>query len=112
MLRARLALWFGICALILLAGTGIYVISIYRHADKLRLVVEAASEVVASSFEVERNMQDSLAGSKASTYQVAFAQRRLDNALRVISEHGNVRFASEAHWMQIQRDSAIRLQEI
>jgi signal transduction histidine kinase len=112
MLLAKLPLWFGICALLLLAGTGAYVITLYQGSDKLRGVVEAASEVVASSFEVERNMQGALAGSQASTYQVSFAQRRLDHALGVISDKGSLRIASEAHWMKLQRDSAIRLQEI
>lgn len=112
MLRASIPLWFGMCALAALAATGAYAVVIYPRSELLRNLVEAASDVVASSFEIERGVQDSLAGSRASTDQVAFAHARLERAFGVIDSSNVPRFVAESHWMRMQQSSAMRLQEI
>jgi signal transduction histidine kinase len=111
-MRASLPLWFGVGAMALLVLLGGYVAATYRQAEDLRTVVEAASEVVAGAFEIERDAQAALAGSSASRQQSTFAGHRLESALDVIDASGDPRFRAEARWMRSQHQSAARLSGI
>ncbi len=108
----RFPRWFGLSALVLLAALGIYVGIVYHQADGLRTVVEASSDVVAASFEIERAEQETLAGSVVSAAQALYADRRLESALATIDASPDPRFRAESRWMRQQYTSATGLQVI
>jgi signal transduction histidine kinase len=111
-MRADLPLWFGIAAMALLVVLGGYVCATFGQARTLRITVEAASEVVASAFEIERDAQQVLAGSLASRQQSEDAGRRLERALDVLESTEEPVFRAEARWMRLQHESAVKLASI
>jgi signal transduction histidine kinase len=111
-MRADLPLWFGAAAMALLLALGAYVGVTYAQARNLRLVVEAASEVVASSFEIERDAQEGLAGSLASRLQSEDAGRRLERAVDVLDSTRDPVFRAESRWMRLQHESAVKLESV